>query len=69
MRPLTHSRALPSLCSLRDEAPNPQGTGDPREFRGQVGLGGIQVEMGWGGEEVWDVEQSEDEWGEEGNGI
>jgi hypothetical protein len=22
------------------------------------------MEMGWGGEEVWDVEQSEDGWGE-----
>jgi hypothetical protein len=24
---------------------------------------GIHVETGWIGEEVWDVEQSEDEWG------
>jgi hypothetical protein len=24
-----------------------------------VGGGGIHVETGWGGEEVWDVEQSE----------
>ena len=29
---------------------------------------GIHVEMGWGGEEVWDVEQSEGGWGM-GNGI
>ena len=27
------------LCSLRDIAPNLQETGDPREFRGQVGWG------------------------------
>jgi hypothetical protein len=26
---------------------------------GGVGNGGIHVEMGWGGEEVWDVEQRE----------
>jgi hypothetical protein len=25
--------------------------------------------MGWDGEEVWDVEQSEDGWGRAGNGI
>ena len=24
---------------------------------------GIHMEMGWGGEEVWDVEQSEGGWG------
>jgi hypothetical protein len=27
-----------------------------------VGAGDIHVEMGWGGEEVWDVEQSEGGW-------
>ena len=27
------------------------------------------MEMGWGGEEVWDVEQSEGGWGGVGNGI
>jgi hypothetical protein len=27
------------------------------------------VETGWGGEEVWDVEQSEGGWGGAGNGI
>ena len=32
----TYSRELPVLCSLRDDAPNPQVTGGPREFRGQV---------------------------------
>ena len=26
------------------------------------GGGGIHMEMGWGGEEVWDVEQSEGGW-------
>jgi hypothetical protein len=30
---------------------------------------GIHMEMGWGGEEVWDVEQSEGGWGGKGNGI
>jgi hypothetical protein len=27
------------------------------------------METGWDGEEVWDVEQLEDEWEEAGNGI
>jgi hypothetical protein len=33
--------SLPGLCSFRDDAPNPQETGSPREFKGQVpwGLG------------------------------
>ena len=31
---LTYSRCLPGLCSLRDDAPNPQKTGGPREFIG-----------------------------------
>ena len=34
-----------------------------------MGGGGIHVEMGWSGEEVWDVEQSEGGWGGAGNGI
>jgi hypothetical protein len=33
------------------------------------GGGGIHVEMGWGGEEVWDMEQSEGGWGGAGSGI
>ena len=55
MRPQhTHSRGLPGLCSFRDDAPNPQETGGPREFRGQLGweIGGgdILLETGeWGG--------------------
>ena len=28
-----------------------------------MGCGGIHVETGWGGEEVWDVEQSGGGWG------
>jgi hypothetical protein len=32
------------------------------------GGGGIHVETGWGGEEVWDMEQMESGWGL-GNGI
>ena len=35
----TYSRGLQGLCSFRDDAPNPQETGGPREFRGQVGWG------------------------------
>jgi hypothetical protein len=27
------------------------------------------MEMGWGREEVWDVEQSDSRWGRVGNGI
>jgi hypothetical protein len=33
------------------------------------GGGGIHMEMGWGGEEVWDVEQSEGGWGGVGWGM
>jgi hypothetical protein len=33
----THNRGLLGLCSFRDNVPNPQETGGPREFRGQVG--------------------------------
>jgi hypothetical protein len=33
----TYSRGLPSQCSIRDDAPNPQETGGPSEFRGHVG--------------------------------
>jgi hypothetical protein len=47
---------------FRDDTANHQETGNPREFRGQVGWrvrgGYILVETG-GGEEVWDVKQSE----------
>jgi hypothetical protein len=41
MRPPQHiySRGLPGLGSIRDNAPNPQETGAPREFRGLVGWG------------------------------
>jgi hypothetical protein len=35
MRPPTHIQD----CSLRDDALNPQETGGPRKFRGQVGWG------------------------------
>jgi hypothetical protein len=39
MRPPTHIqwRITGSVSSFRDDAPNPQDTGGPREFRGQVG--------------------------------
>jgi hypothetical protein len=31
-----------------------------------VGDGGIHVETGWGGEDMWDVEQMEGGWGRDG---
>jgi hypothetical protein len=59
----TYSRGLLGLCSFRDDAPNLQESGGPREFRGQVGWGlGASMWRRWGGEEVWDVEQSEEGW-------
>jgi hypothetical protein len=33
------------------------------EVRWGMGVGGIHMETGWGGEEVWDVEQTEGGWG------
>ena len=46
------------LCSFRDDAPNPQETRGPREFRSQEGWGvGTSRWRQGGGEEVWDVEQ------------
>ena len=61
MRPQhTYSRGLLGLCLFRDDAPNPQETGGPREFRGQVGWRvGISMWRQLGGEEVWNVEQLE----------
>jgi hypothetical protein len=47
-----HSRGLLGLFSFRDEAPNPQETVGPREFRGQVwwGVGASTWrQRGWGG--------------------
>jgi hypothetical protein len=42
-------------------------TGGPRKFRSNVGWGGgIYMEMGWSGEEVWNMEQSEGSWGGQG---
>jgi hypothetical protein len=61
-----HSRGLPGLCSIRDDAPNPQETGGPRQFRGGcVWRGGGASLWRRGGEEVWDVEQLE---GRQGGG-
>jgi hypothetical protein len=34
-----------------------------------VGGGGIHVEMGWGEEEVWNVEQLDGGWGGAGQGM
>jgi hypothetical protein len=50
------------LTVKRLEAP---GSLEVRYGRG----GGTHVETGWGGEEVWDVEQMEGIWGGMGNGI
>jgi hypothetical protein len=44
----TYSRGLPGLCSFRDDAPNLQETGVPREFRGQVGWGLGVFKWRWG---------------------
>jgi hypothetical protein len=47
----TYSQGLPGLCSFRDNAPNPEETGGPREFSGQVWWGNrsIHMETGLGG--------------------
>jgi hypothetical protein len=56
----TYSKGLLGLCSLRDDAPIPQETGGPREFRSQVGWGMETSSWRQGcGEELWDVEQSQ----------
>ena len=34
-----------------------------------LGVRGIQMDMGWGGEKMWDVEQSDGVWRMVGNGI
>jgi hypothetical protein len=54
MRPLTYtySRGILVLCSFRADAPNPQETGGPREFRGQVGGG---VWTSGGGVKIWSI--------------
>jgi hypothetical protein len=66
MRPPIYSRGLLGLGTVREDTPNPQETGGPREFRDLVGWvvggGGILMETR-GGKEVWDVEQSEGAWG------
>jgi hypothetical protein len=50
MRPPTHMQQM-DMCSIRDDAPNPQETGGPREFRGQVGSGWGRTcgDSGWRG--------------------
>jgi hypothetical protein len=53
----TYSRGLLGLCSFREDAPNPQETGGPREFRSQVEWGVGRSTWRRVGEEVWDVEQ------------
>ena len=55
-----YSRGLLGLGLVRNDAPIPQETGGPNEFRGLCGVGvengDIFVETGVR-EEVWDVEQ------------
>ena len=54
------------MCSFRCDVPNPQETGGPKEFRGQVAWGiGTSMWRQGGREDVWDVEQSNDGWGKE----
>ena len=63
MRPPTHiQKRTAGMSSVREDIPNPQETGGPREFRGVVGWGlGVGTSSWRQGsrEEVWDVEQSE----------
>ena len=55
-----------SYDTFRGDVPNPQETGGPREFRGQMEWGvGTSMWIQGGGEEVWDMEQSEGGWREE----
>jgi hypothetical protein len=64
-----YSRGMPGLDLVREDATNPQETGNSREFRGLVGLrvqvGTSSWRQGWG-EEVWDGGQPE---GGPGGGI
>ena len=54
------------MCSFRDDSPNPQETGGPREVRGQVGWGvGASKWRQVGEEEVRGVEQLKHGWGGE----
>jgi hypothetical protein len=64
----TYSRGLPGLCSYRDDVPNPQETGGPREFRGQVG-GGIHIEMGGVGRRCGMWSRQRVDGGGTGNGM
>jgi hypothetical protein len=48
-----YSRGLPGLGSSREDAPNPQETGDPREFRGLVSCGQWGVGTSYGDMEKW----------------
>jgi len=59
MRPQhIYSRGMLSLGSIKEDAPNPQETGGPREFRGLVVVGTSSWRQ-WVREEIWDVEQSD----------
>ena len=66
-----HMRAThfyPYLDSVREDTPNPQGTGGPREFSNLVHGGawaGTSSWRQWDWQEVWDVEQLKGEPGGE----
>jgi hypothetical protein len=53
-------RTAPGLGSVREDAPNPEETGGPTEFRGLVGseVGTSSWRQG-ARNEIWDVKQSE----------
>jgi len=56
---------LPGLDSVREDAPNPQETGGPREWGSLVGWVGTSSWRPVGRDEIGDVEQSEGELGGE----
>jgi hypothetical protein len=69
MRPPTHTQQRTAvLGSLGEDAPNPQETGGPREFRGLVesGLGGGDILLGGssgGGGMGWETVRGWTRWG------
>lgn len=55
MRPPTHIQQRTARSGFKEDAPNPQETGSPREFRGLVGLevgGWGTVRVDWEGNEI-----------------
>ena len=54
-----YSRGLLGLGLVREDVPNPQETGDPRDLEVWWGGGWGHPHRDMGGEEVWDVEELE----------